>query len=96
MRIGACEVCAAKDEIILDLRKQLEETLKSLLALADARAAAIRYPPERPPREQTAPVKPPNTPDRARLRMHVPEMRPEEVEARFDEQASLERQLGQG
>lgn len=95
MKIGSCDVCPAKDEIILDLRKLLEETTKSLLAMTDARAYALRYPPERPTREQAGPVKPPNTPDRARLRKYKPEMTPEQVEALFDDQARLERQLGQ-
>lgn len=96
MRIGACEVCPAKDAIIDDLRLQLAETQKSLLAMADARAYSLRYPTERQASAPSTPPAPARTPARVRAEQYRPEMTPEAVEASFDEQAALERKLAQG
>lgn len=96
MRIGACDVCAAKDEIIADLRKQLADTTKSLLAVTDARAYALRYQAERPQREPPAtPPKPPSSPDRLRAKTYTPPRSMEEIEKEFDAEHDLERRLGQ-
>jgi len=78
------------------LREQVQELTKSLLALADARAYAIRYPRGAPPREaptdaQGNPLR--NTPsspaDLRRQRFTIPgvtdktQLTPEELEATF-------------
>lgn len=47
--LGSCAGCAAKDELIAELKEMLRETNKTALAAVDARAFAIRYPHERKP-----------------------------------------------
>lgn len=90
--IGKCDACPTLIEIIEDLREQLADTQKSLLFLVDARAAALRFPAERPA-APTEPAKPPMTQGRARGAVHVPKQTPEDVERLFELESDVQRRI---
>lgn len=97
--IGSCGACPAKDQIIEDLRHQLEETQKTLLALADARAYQLRHPAERAAAPPAEPAKPMMTPARSRQTVYQPregEMTPEQVEQLFRAEEDLQRRIDSG
>ena len=48
MKLFPCPGCAAKDEIVARLDKRVEDLEKTLLAMVDPRAYALRYPKRRP------------------------------------------------
>jgi hypothetical protein len=93
MKLFPCPFCAAKDETIARLDKRVEDLEKTLLAMMDPRAYALRYPKrpriEIPPGNEPAPdLRAFGLATPAQLRAQPPYESPltqEQLEAAFEE-----------
>lgn len=93
MQIGSCGNCPTKDQIIADLRQQVADRDKTLLAMYDARAYALRHPAEKPAAPAGPPLPPPRSPGRLSADVLLKENPLASIEALFDEQEAVERRI---
>lgn len=83
---GSCAGCIAKDETIARLDKRVEDLEKTLLAMVDPRAYALRYPKAQTPRVPGPPVMGGLlSPGQLREQVYEPVMSTEQIEREFEE-----------
>ncbi len=83
---AACPLCIAKDETIARLDKRVEELEKTLLAMVDPRAYALRHPKAHVPHVPGPPVAGGLlSPAQMREMVYQPTLTAEQIEREFEE-----------